>query len=363
MPSEEERLKDIAGAICRMNVTWTLLTPSVASIIEPSMVPCLEVLVCGGEPLSPEVVSKWASSVRLINGYGPSETSVVATVNSNVSCDKNPLCIGQGITATSTWIVDPANHDRLAPLGSVGELVLEGPTLARGYLNKPRKTAEAFIENPAWAVTFSAGRPSPRRIYKTGDLVRYNPNGSLEFVGRKDSQVKLRGQRLELGDIEHCLLRDPRIRHALVLMPKSGLCQRRLVAMLSLNLFSESSGLSVDKVDILKEETRLSAARGQVAETRNFLSEQLPPYMIPHVWLIVKVIPMLASGKLDRKQAENWLENVDDETYKLIMASDSCDTGATQATGTTRVLQKICSIILDLPLENVNLNQSFRSLG
>ena len=358
IPSEEERMKDISGAIRRMNVTWTLLTPSVANIVDPDAAPSLEVLVCGGEAMSPEVISKWADKVRLVNAYGPSESSVVAAVNSKVSTERNASCIGVGIPATLTWILDPADHDKLAPLGAVGELALEGPTLAREYLKNPQKTAEGFVERVAWGSNFANCPPSGRRIHKTGDLVRYNPNGTLEFLGRKDSQVKLNGQRMELGEIEHRLDVDSRVRHVLVLMPKNGPCRKRLVAVVALDSLSSTS-LSIGDIELADD----ARARVDINEIRNSLADQLPPFMIPQTWVVVKGIPLLASGKLDRKRASSWIESMDEATYQRIMGAEEDDSDGPQASGAAKIIQEIWATVLNVPIEKVKLNKSFLSLG
>ena len=115
-----------------------------------------------------------------------------------------PATIGTG-SGCRLWIVHPRNHDKLMPVGTVGELVIEGPTVARGYLNEEEKTRKAFITNPGWAATIAAQNSAFEtvRMYKTGDLVRYNSDGSVSYVGRKDTQIKLNGQRVELGEIEY----------------------------------------------------------------------------------------------------------------------------------------------------------------
>ncbi|KAL1965991.1 hypothetical protein VTN77DRAFT_4931 [Rasamsonia byssochlamydoides] len=360
VPSEEERLRDISGAICRMHVSWTLLTPSVANLIDPATVPCLKVLVCGGEAMSPEVIARWTGHVEVINAYGPSEASVVATVNANVSSEK-PSCIGYGISPTLTWVVDPEDHDQLCPLGTVGELALEGPTLARGYLNDVLKTTAAFVENPAWAATFPSPTSAPRRIHKTGDLVKYNPEGSLEYVGRKDNQVKLHGQRMDLGEIEHRLDTDPRVRHVIVLMPKTGFFQERLISVLSLNsLSAEYTVLSAGACELVNKDARVDS---ELAEIRNRLSTQLPSYMVPQAWAVVKHLPMLVSGKLDRKKVQCWVEDIPEETYRQIVGAVENDESNMEATGVASMLQEIWAQVLNVPREKVKLNQSFLSLG
>lgn len=162
IPTEEEKGSlEIVGAMNRMRVNWVFFTPSFASIIDPSSVRGLETLVLGGEAMSKKHVETWAPHVRLMNGYGPTEASVLVTINTDVVDHTN---IGRGVGAL-TWVADRTNSDRLVSVGAVGELLLEGPTLARGYLNEPPKTRAAFIDSPSWA--------PGRRFYKTGGKSSY----------------------------------------------------------------------------------------------------------------------------------------------------------------------------------------------
>ncbi|KAL4893946.1 hypothetical protein BDV59DRAFT_19132 [Aspergillus ambiguus] len=369
IPSEDERLNDVAGAIRRMNVSWTFLTPSIASILEPSAVPCLKVLVCGGEKLSGEVVTKWAHHVQLVNGYGPTETTIFAVMN-DVSANPEPSCIGFGIPCTLTWVVDPENHDRLTPLGAVGELVLEGPALAREYLKSPEKTADAFVSEPAWMKYFQTAQASPRRIYKTGDLVRYNSDGSIECIGRKDHQVKLHGQRLELGEIEHRLYEDHRVRHAVVIMPKTGLLQQRLVTILSLeSLTKDKSIISNDSCELVDRDI-MNLAYPQLTEIQEGLERQLPIYMVPQTWAVVKTLPMLVSGKLDRKKITGWIENADEMTYDRIMEDyDNIKRGTLEdkkdsdEDSVVDTLRTIFAEVLNVPSHKIDTHRSFVSLG
>ncbi|KAF3490821.1 nonribosomal peptide synthase [Arthroderma uncinatum] len=364
IPSEEERITNISGAIRRMNITWTCLTSSVANIIDPDTTPSLETLVCGGEALSREVISKWANKVRLVNAYGPTETSVVATANSKISSEKSTPSIGRGIQSTLTWVLDPRDHNKLAPLGAIGELALEGPALARGYLNSPEKTAEGFPEVTVWATQLSTGAQSTKRIHKTGDLVKYNSNGDLEFFGRKDNQVKLNGQRMELGEIQSRLDTNAEVRHALVLMPKSGLCKKKLVAILSLNNLVSPQASMTSTLELVGDGALMGKANAKISEIQDDLSSQLPPFMIPQLWIPVKSIPMLASNKLDRKLATNWLQNLDEATFAQINASPEEEVdGTIQPTKATEILRQIWASVLNLDVKDVKLNKSFMSLG
>ena len=361
VPSEEEKIRDVGAAMVELNVTWTFITPSVANIIEPSSVPCLEVLVCGGEAMSQETVQKWADCLTLVNGYGPTECSVISVTNATVSKDKDPGNIGRMHEAGFAWITEPFNHDRLAPLGAVGELLIEGPLLAREYMNDKEKTAAAFIQDPAWA---KGQGNQKRRMYKTGDLVRYHPNGSIIYIGRKDNQVKLHGQRMELGEIEHRLELYSQVKHAIVCMPKAGLCSRRLVAAISVRGLADAPAvLSASKCELIAGDSRLEIARAKVAEAQDQLRDELPAYMVPTVWAIVESIPVLVSGKLDRKQVVGWFESMDKTTYDSIMSGEKTSEPEGTQNETAKLLRRIWSEVFDSPIESIRYNDSFMSLG
>jgi amino acid adenylation domain-containing protein len=385
VPSEDDRLNDVAGAIRRLNVTWTFLTPSIASIIEPSSVPSLKHLVCGGEKMSNEVITKWANAVHLMNGYGPTETCVFAVVDNAVASNRDPARIGYGIPSTLTWIVDPDNHDRLTPLGAVGELALEGAPLAREYLKNPEKNAEAFATDPAWIKDFTSATPGPRRIYKTGDLCYYNPDSSIEYISRKDHQVKLHGQRMELGEIEHRLMENTRTRHAVVILPKNGPLKQRLVTVMSLNSVAADNALISDKPCELVDEDELERhAYNELVDVQKTLEGQLPIYMVPQTWALIKKLPMLVSGKLDRKKITAWLEDIDDASYDRIMADyDRIKRGKVEQKpqvkhekeereekedkeekdGSLKIVREIFAQVLNISLQKVNVDRSFVSLG
>ncbi|OCL10210.1 AMP-binding-domain-containing protein, partial [Glonium stellatum] len=182
IPDEETRLNNIAKAIDGMNVTWTCLTPTFVRFLEPSMVPRLATIALVGEAMSQSNLETWSKAQNLVNAYGPSECSVAAVTNPHVTSETDPKNIGYPV-GIHAWVVDPDDYNKLVPVGCVGELLAEGNTLARCYFNDDQKTAQAFIRNPKWA----EGRSF--RGYLTGDLVRQNSDGSLNFVGRKDTQV------------------------------------------------------------------------------------------------------------------------------------------------------------------------------
>ncbi|KAF2186293.1 nonribosomal peptide synthase [Zopfia rhizophila CBS 207.26] len=361
IPSEQERTGDITSAINKLKATWTCLTPSVANVIEsPEAVPSLHTLAAGAEAMTPETIEKWGSGLHLLNAYGPTEGAIVAVANDQVSSQRDPSNIGNMLESGRAWILNPDDPHQLSPVGAVGELCIEGPLLARGYLNNRAKTAEAFIENPAFMKSFTKTLAVQTRIYRTGDLVQYAPDGSIRYVGRKDNQVKLAGQRMELGEIEHHLQANPRVRHAVVLMPKSGPGKRKLTTVLALHRIPKDVSIAQQAWN-----TPLADAEAlrEMNDIRNRLSDLVPSYMVPAVWVVVQDIPTLASAKLDRKQVGVWFEEMDDDTYCQILDIESSSELDVPATKTSKVLQNIWAKVLNLPIEKTRLNASWLSLG
>jgi amino acid adenylation domain-containing protein len=186
VPSEEQRVNDLPGAIAELNANFMDLTPTVAALISPSNVPSIKHLGLGAEPLTKALIETWRQHVHVYGQYGPSEASINSAFR-NFTDGGEATNIGKAVGSVS-WIIDPDNRDRLMPIGCKGELLIEGPILSRGYLNDPEKTALAFIKDPEWArVTGNTGR----RFYCTGDLVQYTSGGEMMYMGRKDSQVKV----------------------------------------------------------------------------------------------------------------------------------------------------------------------------
>lgn len=360
IPSEEARINNIVSSINNMRVNHAFLTPSFIDFVDAATIPGLKSLVLMGEPMSPEHVATW-SKINLVNGYGPTESSVAAVVNSQVTVETECNNIGHPV-GVWCWIVDPNDHNRLMPVGCTGELLLEGPTLARCYHNDSQKTTESFIYDLPWSKCDTEG-PRCRRFYKTGDLVRYNSeNGSLSFVGRKDTQIKVHGQRVELGEIEHHICAHPQIKHGLVLFPDSGYCEGKMVVILSLsdNLLEK----------LTPNQAALNPVKGTnhgiyVTEVHESLHNRLPAYMIPSVWLCVETVPLLASGKLDRKTVRNWLGGMTEELYfEFTQADRVLSTGDMEvANDIERQLISIWSRVLSVPIDRIGLHRGFLSLG
>ncbi|KAH9997471.1 putative nonribosomal peptide synthase [Xylariaceae sp. FL0662B] len=299
--NEEDRRFNLAKFCTEYNVTLALITPSLATLLEPATFPTLRTLIFGGEALREDVVQKWSAieGLSLSQGYGPAETGPCITGHVAGRAE----AIGHALDNSICMLVDPDNHERLVPLGAVGELVVGGPGLLREYINDRGRTAAAVIENPSWS--FDLDTPW-RRFYKTGDLLRYSIDtldGRLEFVGRTDDQVKYHGQRVELGEIEHHLSKLPGISSCMVTLVKKGCLKDRLVAVVQCNGHS-SSHRSRKKPSIRHD------ANVTISDVRNFLSLRLPEYMVPNELLVVDEMPHSASMKLDRALVNKWISDM-----------------------------------------------------
>ncbi|TGO66628.1 hypothetical protein BOTNAR_0057g00120 [Botryotinia narcissicola] len=305
IPSEGERTSDIVGAIARMNVNTADLTPSYISSISPDYVPTLKRITLGGEPITANVIKTWADRVHLINAFGTTECCVTSVVNADISPSTSPTNIGRGAGAV-TWIVDTEDSNRLLPIGAIGELLIESPAMASGYLGDEVKTRAVFIDSPKWARNLGSSH-RPTRLYKTGDLAQYNSDGTINYLGRKDTRIKLRGLRIEIADVEHHILSHPQVRKAMVVLPNSGPYADQLTAIIELESSNDSevaSGIAV------VSHLGLEASGFKWSRIANHLLDHLPSYMVPSSWVAMKTIPLHTSGKLDRPRLTKWLNSL-----------------------------------------------------
>ena len=354
IPSEEERNTEIIGAINRLGVTKADLTPSFLNHTKPSEVPNLEVLILGGEPLTTHTIKIWAKYVRLINAYGTSECSVTNIVNPDVNLDTDAANFGQAVGRVC-WIVDAGDQDKLVPIGAVEELVLEGDTLGRGYLKDEAKTKAAFIRTPAEARDEN-GFQRPRRLYKTGDLAQYDSDGNICYRGRKDTQVKIRGQRVELYEVEKHLVDHPDVESAMAVFPDSGPCAKKLTAVIQ-----PRSTMSCSNPKDIKmvTNTRLIEIGMQWSELSAYLHDKVPTYMIPTKWIALENISLHSTKKLDRSKVVSWLSCLSDK-QEFVGGLRNSDASALAADETIamELSHKIAELVSDpsIAAHNVNLS-------
>ncbi|KAJ5593917.1 uncharacterized protein N7459_000125 [Penicillium hispanicum] len=358
IPSDEDRLNDINGVIRNMQINYTGLTPSVARILDPDVISSLSGLGLGGEAVAARDATLWGRDTRIIIGYGPCECTIGCTINGDAATGRDYISIGPG-NGAAMWIVDPNDHEVLMPVGAVGELLVEGPIVGQGYLNDPEKTAAAFIEDPNWLVVGHkdyAGRRG--RLYKTGDLGKWDPDGSggIVFAGRKDTQVKLRGQRVELGEIESQLrARLPSDVNVIaeVIVPQGSGGQPTLVAFVASQSTRRPENTELALVQLPEElGEALSKANVEIAKV-------LPRYMVPTAYIPVNHLPVLISGKTDRKQLRALGTTVD--LRQLDQGSQS--TPSRELSDLEQRLRRGWGEILKIDPEGIRLEDNFFALG
>lgn len=254
-----------------------VLEPLLASL-DGSRCANLKQIVSGGEALARSLVETFFErlpGVRLVNRYGPTEATVAVTSGVLRPGSNGRVSIGHPIARSAIYLVD--SKMRPVPPGVVGELLIGGASLARGYLDRPAMTAERFIPNPF--PVHDGGEAEGRRLYRTGDLARWRHDGCLEFMGRVDQQVKIRGFRVELGEIESRLRAYPQMAEVAVVDLPDGVSKS-----LAAYLVTESSEDALDTQAL-----------------RLFLAEELPDYMVPTAFVRLEAIPRTPAGKLDRR--------------------------------------------------------------
>ncbi|XWW94242.1 hypothetical protein V2A60_002185 [Cordyceps javanica] len=357
--SEHDRVNRLVSAMCEYNVNWAFLTPTMAEMIAPDEVPSLEHLVLIGEAVKPGVVHRWINHVELWNGYGPSECSIISSCKLlTPGCDT--LELGYPVTG-AFWVVDATNSDRLVPEGAVGELLIEGPHLARGYLNDERKTSLSFITAPAWVSKYAFS--AANRYYRTGDLVRQSTNGSVTFVGRRDTQVKLRGQRVEVAEIESHLKDHDAVIEAVIVLAAQGPCKGQLVALVALEGFM-TQVLPVTTVSLIEQE-QMARAKLQTAVLHDWLSDRVPEYMIPTTWIpVMSRLLQTESGKLDRVRLGHCVDAVDVTWLDAFASAGEELAKGLETTPLQSQIRNIWAEVLLLPLMKVPIDhRSFLSLG
>ncbi|HEY6927002.1 MAG TPA: amino acid adenylation domain-containing protein, partial [Steroidobacteraceae bacterium] len=260
----------LATTLQQNQITHVTLPPSVLATLPAAATFEPLTLIVAGEDCPAALAQQWAARHRLFNAYGPTETTVCASTYRCQPDQQGLVPIGRPIPNATLYVLDAQRQP--VPIGVTGELYIGGVQVARGYLNRPELTQERFLPDP-----FSADPTA--RLYKTGDLGRYLPDGNLVFLGRNDFQVKIRGFRIELGEIEAQLLTCQGVREAVVSAREDSPADKRLVAYL-----------------VPEEEAQLS-----ISQLRAHLTSVLPEYMVPAAYVTLPSLPLTPNGKVDRR--------------------------------------------------------------
>lgn len=373
IPSENDRLGDLAGVINRMACNALFMTSTVARLVKPEQVPGVECVIFGGEALHPSVVEPWlkrpGNRCKLYNGYGPAESTIVAAISRPITRPEDAPVIGFPLSSRF-WVVNPDDFHMLRPLGASGELLIEGPQLARGYMNDKEKTTAAFVTDPRFLQDLGC-KTTGRRMYRTGDLVRQNGDGSYTHLGRRDAQIKIRGQRVETEEIEYIISHHGLARDAVVYLMNSGPFRGQLIVALSLRSFLAELYFTngVDEATITSATTadNMPTIRIHIEELRQHLIQNVMQYMVPWIWIPISSMPVNASAKVDRAALGSWIADLSaEEAAKLQQAGQvTSEDEESETTGTAieNQLRGIWAKALNLPFRRIGLKQSFLSVG
>ena len=324
-PQQLARLIDAEQISC-FNCAPSALYPVLE--MANSKLASLRTIFLGGEPIQPQRVAPWLAAnnwqCELVNMYGPTECTDIASIyriRSEADLRQAVIPIGRPIQNTRLYVLDA--HLQLLPVGCVGELYISGLGVSNGYLNNSELNAQSFVANP-----YALGERAAEHqlLYKTGDLVRYRPDGDIEYIGRTDFQVKIRGLRIELGEIESCLQAIAGIREALVLAEAQ-------------NAEQEKQLLAYYLADEAMDNEQL----------RQQLAQELPDYMLPAYFIHVRSWPLNANGKIDRKQLQqpDWQQR----SREYVAPRNALET----------TLQKIWQQVL--PVAQIGVEDNFFELG
>ncbi|AOM39757.1 non-ribosomal peptide synthetase [Xenorhabdus hominickii] len=321
--SEAERnAPAIVQLIQREGIEMATLPPAILKLLTDVELPSLQLLVTGGESPSLDFMDHFSQHSNVINSYGPTEITVCATQKLYQHGDI-ATNIGQSINNVRLYVLD--SYGNPSPVGAPGELYIGGAGVARGYLNRPELTAERFVANPfATAEDIAKGYT---RLYKTGDLVRWLPNGELEYLGRNDFQVKIRGYRIELGEIESALTAHTQIKQAVV-------------------IDHQRHGHKVLAAYLVTEDTLFENLSDEILLTH--LSGRLPDYMLPASFIFMEAIPLTLNGKVNRRALP---EPVFGNRESYVAPRNALET-------------QLCAIWQDvLELERVGIEDNFFHIG
>ncbi|HEX8148765.1 MAG TPA: amino acid adenylation domain-containing protein, partial [Pyrinomonadaceae bacterium] len=315
---------DLVNVLREREINVVTLPPAVLAVTEAEGLPALETVVSAGESCPAEVAQRWSYGRRFINAYGPTEATVCATMRLCDGLEEEVVPIGLPMANVRVYVLDASLQP--VPAGVIGELYIGGGGLARGYLRRPGATAERFIPNPF------AAEPG-ERLYRTGDLARQRQDGQLVFAGRADQQVKVRGYRIEPGEVEAALLQHEAVSEALVVADGAREGDKRLVAYL-----------------VPREESAADRA-ALVREAQQHAKERLPEYMVPSIFMVLDELPLTPHGKVDRRRLP---------APEVTRTDEVTGTNAPR----TPVEEMLCGVAADvLGVEEVGINDNFFQAG
>ena len=330
--------RDIENAIRLLGITHLSLTPTVAALIDPKNVPNVQFLVTAGEAVTQKVFTVWADR-GLYQGYGPSETTNICTVNPKVTHHDSINNIGPPFKNTSAFVLSTGPEFTLVPRGGEGEFCFGGSQVFRGYMDRGQEVGK-IIDHPTYG-----------RLYRSGDFGRMMPDGSLAFTGRKDDQVKIRGQRVELGEIENVMLMSPDVRDCVTMViGGTNSSQHRLIC------FWTSGSERSARLECLHPDVEI------LKTLYKNLEWALPAYMIPSSLIPISYLPSTTQGKIDKRLLTSQYNSL--SVSYLDSTSQATKSSSDHAwTGVELGIAKALAQVAKLSEEEISPDTSFFSLG
>lgn len=341
--ANDDLFRDLEYAVRSMQITHLSLTPTVAALIDPDNVPEVQFLVTAGEAVTEQVFRRWTRKKLLWHGYGPAETVNICTVNGCVGPDASINNIGRPFKNTSTLVLHPDTLDKV-PRGGVGELCFGGDQVCRGYINRAGLTAEKFVQHPEFG-----------RVYRSGDLGRLLDDGSILFVGRADDQVKLRGQRIELGEINSLVMDHAFVEDCTSLV--IGGTQDRAAALV---VFWVPQASEISDGANVNSDLHRSGLRAELFST---MRARLPTYMIPSNLIQLHALPRTVQGKIDKRQLRDNFESLGIEGLRETSdAACKADDSGAMSEGEASIAEAM-SQVLQIRVSDIHRHSAFFSLG
>jgi amino acid adenylation domain-containing protein len=303
VPTRSLTMEALMNDMNDLEANIMFVTPSVAIDMEPERVPTLKMMCIGGEPVSDAVLAKWLNRVQVVNQYGMGEIASLCAYNRNLQMGHGSV-VGRPATG-AIWIVNPDNPDQLMPVGAVGELLIEGPHLSKGYLDHVSGKSENFLTAPpVWLDQLHTDRPK-HRFYRSGDLGRYNHDGTIELMGRKDSMLKLDGARVEASQVEYVLRRNLKTGDAVV-VDVLGVIDGQSDPILAVYIYLANNPLNMANGPVEEMQFRPISDKYAVHALTQSLSEavrqSLPKYYVPGLYILIDRVPRTKSKKTDRRK-------------------------------------------------------------
>ncbi|KAH8808822.1 putative aminoadipate-semialdehyde dehydrogenase [Xylogone sp. PMI_703] len=313
IPFEATYGSDLSSYIRTAKINSALLTPSVLRDISLEDASYLQTLVSVGERIDATIYKAWNPTVRLFKGWSACETSTVSVIAELVPESPHHDNIGTPV-GCAAWIVNPQNINQLIPIGGVGELLINGPGVARGYLNNKAETSTSFVSAPLWASSLEI---EETRFYRTGDLARYNPDGSISLIGRIENRVKLGDQKVQLEELESTLADCIEVKDVMT-SSKIVAGRTQLLAVISL----ADPHLPCRAVLQKLPDAYATLAEQRLNTIQLYARSRLPSGRVPTIWLVVEQLPRTVFGKLDRAAVREWLK-IKNPTTRTTIQTDA----------------------------------------